>query len=260
MADLNKLSEQYELVSNKTNALHKMSEQLLADQNKLSSIGDNIKQKLHYFTQVEHLSQRLNSPTMSVNSESFFIVLAKIDECLEYMKTNSGFKESHTYLVKYRHLQSRAISLIRSYVNHVLDHATEQVLTTNEEDSTDQEAMETAYAVYFGKFQAAAPKLRMVISEVESRAENNAEYASLLNELQREYCARRWRVSGAGVGAALASAGATHAREHAALARAATGLLAHACRDECALYAHMFRTPSPARESVYRTIEQKTLH
>lgn len=39
MADLNKLSEQYELVSNKTNALHMMSEQLLADQNKLSSIG-----------------------------------------------------------------------------------------------------------------------------------------------------------------------------------------------------------------------------
>lgn len=53
--------------------------------------GDNIKQKLHYFTQVEHLSQRLNSPTMSVNSETFFSVLAKIDECLDYMRTNVSF-------------------------------------------------------------------------------------------------------------------------------------------------------------------------
>lgn len=52
--------------------------------------GDDIKQKLHYFTQVEHLSQRLNSPTMSVNSEAFFTVLAKIDECLDYMRANVG--------------------------------------------------------------------------------------------------------------------------------------------------------------------------
>ncbi|CAG9117887.1 unnamed protein product [Plutella xylostella] len=88
MGDLNKLSEEYKLVSDKTNALHTMSEQLLADQNKLSSIGDEIKHNLHYFTQVEHLSQRLNSPTMSVNSDSFFNVLAKIDECLEYMKAH----------------------------------------------------------------------------------------------------------------------------------------------------------------------------
>lgn len=57
--------------------------------------GDDIKQKLHYFTQVEHLSQRLSSPTMSVNSEAFFIVLAKIDECLDYMKNNVSFWCSH---------------------------------------------------------------------------------------------------------------------------------------------------------------------
>lgn len=50
--------------------------------------GDEIKQKLQYFTQVERLSQRLDSTTMSVNSEAFFNVLARIDECLEYMKTH----------------------------------------------------------------------------------------------------------------------------------------------------------------------------
>ncbi|KAI5631800.1 sec34-like family domain-containing protein [Phthorimaea operculella] len=206
MSDLNKLSEQYELVSNKTNALHNMSEQLLADQNKLSSIGEEIKHKLHYFTQVEHLSQRLSSTTMSVNSEAFFNILAKIDECLEYMRSNSNYKESHTYLVKYRHLQSRAISLIRSYVTHVLNHATEQVLAPRDEDQTAQETIDTAYAVYFGKFQAAAPKLRMVIKEIEDRAEHNADYAT------------------------------------------SCSLLAHACRDESALYAHFYSKTSPALE------------
>ncbi|XP_053613207.1 conserved oligomeric Golgi complex subunit 3 [Plodia interpunctella] len=268
MADLKKLSEQYNLVSNKTNALHMMSEQLLADQNKLSSIGEDIKQKLHYFTQVEHLSQRLSSPTMSVNSETFFNVLAKIDDCLDYMRANNTFKESHTYLVKYRHLQNRAISLVRSYVTHVLNHATEQVLAPSDDGCTDQENMDTAYAVYFGKFQAAAPKLKMVITEIEKRAETNDDYASLLSDLQREYAVRRRRVAGAPTAAALASAASSHVRDHCALLRTSCSLLAHACRDECALYSHFFSNPSPALDEylqslcvgLYETLRPHIIH
>lgn len=40
MLDLNKLTDEYNLVSNKTNVLHTMSEQLLSEQNKLSAIGN----------------------------------------------------------------------------------------------------------------------------------------------------------------------------------------------------------------------------
>lgn len=88
MGDFNKLSEEYNLVSTKTNALHSVSEQLLADQMKLHSISEEIKKKLHLFSQVENLSQRLNSPTLSVSSEAFFIILTKIDECMDYLKSN----------------------------------------------------------------------------------------------------------------------------------------------------------------------------
>lgn len=42
LSNLKKLTEEYNLVSEKTNALHTMSEQLLADQTKLSSIGKDI--------------------------------------------------------------------------------------------------------------------------------------------------------------------------------------------------------------------------
>ncbi|XP_039754457.1 conserved oligomeric Golgi complex subunit 3 isoform X2 [Pararge aegeria] len=252
LSDLNKLSDEYNLVSNKTNALHNMSEQLLADQNKLSGIGEDIKQKLHYFTQVEHLSQRLNSSTMSVNSEAFFNVLAKIDECLDYMRANITFKEAHTYSVKYRHLQSRAISLIRAYVTHILNHATEQVLTPDE--PSDGESMDTAYAVYFGKFQAAAPKLKMVLGEVEKRAKVNEDYASLLSDLQREYASRRKRVAGGATAGALRNAADKHVRDHCALLRAACSLLALAVRDECALYTHFFNDTSPALEEYLQSL------
>lgn len=54
MTDLNKLSEEYNLVSNKTNALHTMSEQLLADQTKLSDIGELLKKNLKMMIIVEN--------------------------------------------------------------------------------------------------------------------------------------------------------------------------------------------------------------
>lgn len=265
VTDLSKLTEEYNLVSTKTNALHTMSEQLLADQNKLSSIGDDIKQKLNYFNQVKPLSQRLSNPTMSVNSEAFFVVLAKIDECLDYMKINNTFKESHPYLVKYRHLQSRAISLIRSYVTHVLNHATEQIMAPKD---GDQESLDTAYAVYFGKFQAAAPKLKMVIGEIEARAEKSSEYTSFLSDIQREYTSRRWIVAGTGTAQALSSAAKTHTRDHCTLLRSCCSLLAHACRDECALYEHFFSKPSQALEEylgslcngLYETLRPHVIH
>ncbi|CAK1544455.1 unnamed protein product [Leptosia nina] len=266
LSSLNKLSDEYKLVSDKTDALHTMSEQLLADQTKLSNIGDDIKQKLHYFTQVEHLSQRLNSPTMSVNSDTFFNVLSKIDECLDFMRANTGYKEAHAYTVKYRHLQSRGMSLIRSYVNHVLNQATEQVLSPDEPH--DSESVDMAYAVYFGKFQAAAPKLRLVITEVEKRAENNEDYGLLLSDIQREYASRRHRVAGGPTAGALAVAGNKHARDHCAMLRAACSLLALAMRDECALYDHFFSQTSQALEDylqslstgLYETLRPHIIH
>lgn len=81
----------------------------------------------------------------------------------------SEYKESHTYLVKYRHLQSRAISLMRSYAEHVLEQASESVLQAGEPGSEEQRA-DTAYAVYFGRFQAAARRLSRLVAEVERRA------------------------------------------------------------------------------------------
>ncbi|XP_032529031.2 conserved oligomeric Golgi complex subunit 3 [Danaus plexippus] len=266
MLDLDKLTNEYNLVSNKTNALHTMSEQLLSDQNKLTEIGEDIKQKLHYFTQVEHLAQRLNSSTMSVNSETFFNVLSKIDECLDYMRANSSFKEAQVYSFKYRHLQNRAISLIQNYVNNVLNYATEQILTPDE--TNDSENVDTAYAVYFGKFLAIAPKLKMVISEVEKRAEHSEDYSGLLSSLQREYSSRRWSVAGGAVDSSLSAATRRHERDHCALLRSACSLLALALKDECSLYTNFFTHSSPALQEylqslcngLYETLRPQIIH
>lgn len=86
MSRLNTLKEEYAFVSEKTQALNSASEQLIEEQEKLQSLGDQIHKRMHFFSQVELLNQRLHSPTLSVASESFRECLNKTDECLTYLR------------------------------------------------------------------------------------------------------------------------------------------------------------------------------
>lgn len=88
LSSLNLLSKDYNFVSDKTSSLNTASEKLILEQRKLNEIGDEIKQRLHYFTQAEQLSQRLHSPMLSVASEIFMDTLNSIDECLFNLKSN----------------------------------------------------------------------------------------------------------------------------------------------------------------------------
>lgn len=85
---LDGLKTEYNFVSNKTHSLNCGSEKLIAEQNKLIGITDEIKRRLHYFTQAENLLQILQSPTISVSSEIFAQTLTRVDECIAYIKSN----------------------------------------------------------------------------------------------------------------------------------------------------------------------------
>lgn len=85
---LDGLKSEYNFVSNKTWSLNSGSEKLIAEQNKLIGITEEIKRRLHYFTQAENLLQILQSPTISVSSEIFAQTLTRVDECIAYIKSN----------------------------------------------------------------------------------------------------------------------------------------------------------------------------
>lgn len=56
---------------------------------------------------------------------------------------------------------------------------------------TYDQSADTAFAIYYGKFQGIAPKASRIISLVEERVEQNTEYEHLLNELHRLYLFQR---------------------------------------------------------------------
>lgn len=88
MDKLKKLETQYEFVSNKTSSLNTASEQLTQEQKQLNQISEEIQRRLYYFNQADFIQQRLQSPTLSVSSDSFRDCLNKTDDCLHYLRQN----------------------------------------------------------------------------------------------------------------------------------------------------------------------------
>ncbi|KAH8266638.1 hypothetical protein KR018_004801 [Drosophila ironensis] len=245
MERLGALCDEYDFVSQKTSALNTASEQLIEEQEKLQELSSEIQRRLHYFSQVELLNQRLQSPTLSVASEAFRECLNKIDECLNYIEENPKFKDAATYSVKYRHCLSKASGLVRSYVTSVINQATEATLHPKQnapDASTALQAPDAAFALYYGKYQTAAAKVKRVAQLIETRLDNSHEYGQLMADLQQHYLAQRASVMSPAVNLSIQNVKLAHKGDHCSLTRSACAFLVHVCQDEQRLYYQFFST------------------
>lgn len=82
LSQIELLAQQYHFVSEKSNSLHMACQHLMQEQTKLSALSDQISERLVFFTSVDKISQKLQSPTLSVNSDVFVEQLDLIDECI----------------------------------------------------------------------------------------------------------------------------------------------------------------------------------
>ena len=136
-------------MSTKSNSLHTACQHLLEEQTNLSTLSDQLAKRLVFYTEAERINQKLQSTTLSVNSETFVGLLERVDECYMYVLDHVSrkdqyfhvmfkislqrkhfgifqptYKQSGVYRVKYQACLSRALGLIRSYVKSTLDMAT----------------------------------------------------------------------------------------------------------------------------------------
>ncbi|XP_055545149.1 conserved oligomeric Golgi complex subunit 3 [Wyeomyia smithii] len=248
---LSKLTSEYKFVSEKTSSLHQASENLLQDQNKLNEIDEDIRKRLKYFSQAESISQRLQNPTFSVSNDTFVDILNSIDECLEYMRTNPNFSEASAYGIKYRNCLSKATQMMKNYVCNILTNATAQIMAPRTgaapaaPKETEEQALEAAFALFYGKFQASAPKVKRITATIEERLERSAEYAQLLASLHQHFLFQRALIMSSGVELAIRDLSKKHKGDHCALVRSACAFMVHVCQDEHRLFYQFFSNSSP---------------
>ncbi|XP_042907554.1 conserved oligomeric Golgi complex subunit 3 [Parasteatoda tepidariorum] len=236
LESLENLREKYTFVSNKTNSLHEACEHLLTQQTKLVSSAETISEKLSYFNELESLSQKISSPTLSVVNESFMPLLSRLDECIVYVEENINYKESPVYLARFRHLQSQALGMIRSYVVATLQQATQQVLPRRDSLSPS----ENAFTLYYGKFRSHAPRIQALMKQIEERVEKNPDYTQLLYDCHQCYFQQRELLLGPSVSAAINDLAEKHQKDHCSLVRSGCAFLLHICEDEHQLFHQFF--------------------
>ncbi|NWT26806.1 COG3 protein, partial [Cardinalis cardinalis] len=236
---LESLQKQYLFVSTKTGTLHEACEQLLKEQWKLVDLAENIQQKLSYFNELENINTKLNSPTLSVNSEGFIPMLAKLDDCIAYISSHV----SHSvFLVKLGCWMKRLAWAL--FFHLTLNSETVMPLL----DPSAVPNSDNAFTLFYVKFRAAAPKVRTLIEQVEQRSEKMPEYQQVLNEIHQCYLDQRELLLGPSIASTVTELTSQNNRDHCALVRSGCAFMVHVCQDEHQLYNEFFTKPTPKLE------------
>eukprot|EP00058_Branchiostoma_floridae_P007428 XP_002592916.1 hypothetical protein BRAFLDRAFT_201698 [Branchiostoma floridae] len=241
---LQELQKQYIFVSTKTNALHEACEHLLQEQTKLVNAAESINNKLSYFTELERISTKLNSPAMSVTSDSFVPMLSRIDECVAYINSHPDFAECDVYLARFRQCLSKALNLIKTYVVNLLQQASQQVQPKGKVRVSGSPS-DNAFTLYYGKFRTNAPRVKLLMEQIEDRIDRSPEYQQLLNDCHQCYFNQRQLLLGPSVTTAVTEMAGHHVRDHCALVRSGCAFMVHVCQDEHQLFAHFFSRKTP---------------
>uniref|UniRef100_A0A8C1TJE1 Conserved oligomeric Golgi complex subunit 3 n=1 Tax=Cyprinus carpio TaxID=7962 RepID=A0A8C1TJE1_CYPCA len=203
---LDSLQKQYLFVSTKTGTLHEACEQLLKEQSELVDLAESIQEKLSYFNELENINTKLNSLTLSVNSEGFIPMLSKLDECIEYVSSHPSFKDYPVYLSKFKQCLSRAMLLIKSHTVSTLQNLTAQL--TKRQDPLGAPNADNAFTLYYVKFRAAAPKVRV-----------RPVYQQLLDEIHQCYLEQREVLLSPSINSTFTDLTTQNNKDHCALVR-----------------------------------------
>lgn len=81
------LSTSFKAVEAQTTAFRRQCEELLSEQSRLTTLANDLNHNLKYYNYLEPVTRRLNAPGAGtlVKGKEFSGILARLDECLDYM-------------------------------------------------------------------------------------------------------------------------------------------------------------------------------
>ncbi|VEN50012.1 unnamed protein product [Callosobruchus maculatus] len=245
---LNELKKNYMNVTEKTNYLHDLSEQLMTHQKILKEKRNSLHEKLQYFTYFNKCQERIERLNNKVNNEESLQILDKIDESIRYLNDHLHYKESRVYKMKYESLLNNLLNKIYDYVNTLLVETTKQVVDPDQilpqaSTSTDV-SVDSAFALYYGKFQSVSTKVKFILNHIEEKEDNNAQYKSFISDCQKSYFTQRSPMLNAATSKALNELKEKHKTDHSTLFRSCCLFTMKVCQDEAACFGYFFNKVS----------------
>jgi len=232
---LDALTEQHKLVSTKTGELHHDCESLLLQQQNLDQFAKQLKSTLQYFNQMDDISQLLARPKVSVMDPKFTEALASLDDSISFISENPSFMESRLYLMKFRQLQTRGLTMIKT---HIINSLRNTVLR-NQEEELDTRA--------YIRFRTLASSLRPLCEEIEKRGRRR-EYQALLSDCHYCYFQQRYKLLSGSVQQNILNL--QQLPDLTSMIRSGCAYLIRICQNEHELYRLFFSTFSTAMRNM----------
>lgn len=194
----NGLKASQRTISSRTDALKEQCDTLVSERDKLSKVSDMVKERLDHFNRLETLSSLFHAPvSASSDPQSILKGLEDLDTSLEFTRKHPEYLESAKYHAKFQHLQTRALSMVKSYFEESISRAVAECkmagkVIASEDDETVGNAEMTMQNV---KFRAVAePRLKELMAGVCQHGQSSSSYQQLLKDCSTMYCKSRFEL------------------------------------------------------------------
>ncbi|KAL5614981.1 hypothetical protein BROUX41_005048 [Berkeleyomyces rouxiae] len=120
---LEKLTSSFKAVELQTTSFRSQCEDLIADQERLRKLSDEVGTDLHYYAYLDNATRRLNAPGASklVDDASFADVFRHLDSCIDFMAKHTSYRDAEIYLARYQSLLTKALHLLETGLSNKLD-------------------------------------------------------------------------------------------------------------------------------------------
>ena len=187
-------------ISDRTDALRQTCDKLVSERESLVKVSDAVNERLKYFDQLEKLSAQFHGPLQGYSPEEILNGLSQLDASIKFTESHPEYLDSTKYHSKFKQLQGRAFSLVKSYFQETVMSAVvackEAAETIGEEKRDGDSNMSIAEMTLQNvKFRAVMePRVNKLMSGIQATADESDAYASLLHECAAIYSKARFEL------------------------------------------------------------------
>ncbi|KAI9321150.1 Sec34-like family-domain-containing protein [Zopfochytrium polystomum] len=233
-------STQYHFVQTKTSSLQNVCEKLLALQQHLAEVVEEVAERLRRFDVLEPAVRLFSATGEGVCLDADFVpMLARLDDSLAFVQQNRGYKDAELYLMKFRQCMTRGLTLIKLYFASSMRSLFQDIKDKLANRQTNEPLPKSLQlSLFYVKFRRQAEHLRPLIFELEVRCPDHPEYYGLRSECFNAYFNTRRALLAPSVAQAVSEI----STESSILATAKRGAayITSLCTDECSLFYQFF--------------------
>lgn len=183
--NLKDLTIKYDTVIRETYEFQSQSNALIDEKTKYERLNSEIKNDLNFYELLYTFTRKLNNPSPNiVKRDSFYKMLAQLDECIQFINDHPQHKEHETYSRRFRQCLTRALTLIRNYVINNLKSIRDEISSKINDTKLGSVTHE---ALLYTRFGTDSEYLSPVCDELSKRAIHDKEYEGLLNDCYSFY-------------------------------------------------------------------------